>query len=241
MNKELVKNLSLTIGGVILGGSLGYLIAEKTLTKKYRQIADEEIESVKASYQELVHKPAYFDNPEEDPTSDEAMEYLQTQMVPAYSAPIEDAGISGTIRDARRAGEPKTPYNLMHPKSKNAPTVITVPSDMELMDESQRDHNHPYIISVDEFMEPDPDYENYDQNQLTYYEGDETLVDERNVVIPDIERIVGTQHLGMFGRFSKEADVVYVRNEVIEITFEITRSKSTYSEDILGITPDAQE
>ena len=94
-------------------------------------------------------------------------------------------------------------------------------------------HNseEPYIITVDEFMEAIP---NYDKLSFTYFEGDDILADEREKPITEINATVGEDHLTMFGRFSKDKNIVYVRNERIETDFEITRDEQSFGEVVAG-------
>lgn len=90
----------------------------------------------------------------------------------------------------------------------------------------------PYILHHDEFFENDPDHE---QAQLTYYEGDDTLADDKDVPVPDPDATVGTEALTQFGHGSKDRNTVYVRNERLDMDFEIVKSNGKYSVEVLGL------
>ncbi|QAU06290.1 hypothetical protein SEA_RICKMORE_56 [Gordonia phage Rickmore] len=100
--------------------------------------------------------------------------------------------------------------------------------------EEDRASGQPYIISVSEFMENDPQYS---QNTISYYQGDSVLADDSDQPIPDINSIVGERNLQRFGEGSGDPNIVFVRNDRLEVDFEITQSLGTYAEEVLGVTP----
>lgn len=71
----------------------------------------------------------------------------------------------------------------------------------------------PYVISPEEFGEAD-----YPTESLTYY-ADGILTDDRNNIIEDVERMVGTESLNHFGEY--EDDSVFVRNDELRTDYEI--------------------
>jgi hypothetical protein len=104
--------------------------------------------------------------------------------------------------------------------------------------EEERKHrtpDKPYIITHDEFFAGDREYET---SSLTYFEDDDTLVDERDNPVPDIDATIGEDHLVRFGSGSKDKNIVYVRNDRLQTDFEITLSKGSYLEEVLGLGPD---
>jgi len=89
----------------------------------------------------------------------------------------------------------------------------------------------PYILHHDEYYENETEFE---QATLTYYEGDDTLVDEKDVPVPDEDATVGEDALTAFGHGSKDKNVVFVRNDKLEMDFEIVRSNGKFSVEVLG-------
>lgn len=95
---------------------------------------------------------------------------------------------------------------------------------------TKRTPNHPYTISEEEFMR---DMEDYGKFSLTYFSEDDVLIDDRQVVVPDIDGIVGYDNLA-----SKEG-VINVRNEKMECDYEVSIDDRAYAEVILRIPKSA--
>lgn len=98
-----------------------------------------------------------------------------------------------------------------------------------------RDADHPYIISEWQFMH-DGEHED-EKMSLLYFEGDETLVDERETLIPNVEEIVGHANLHRFGTGTRDNNTLYIRNEKIGADYEIIRDVRNFTEVVLGIKP----
>jgi hypothetical protein len=92
--------------------------------------------------------------------------------------------------------------------------------------------DHPYQITDGMFQEAD-----FTQIQLTYYEGDGVLSDDRDDVIEDPQTMVGTEFPKWFGDLSGDENVVFIRNGAREVDFEITRSGGSYGEEVAGFDP----
>ena len=108
--------------------------------------------------------------------------------------------------------------------------VLTVPGWVTV-----RDPNGPYIISIDEYMEDEDSP--FTKAEMTYFEGDDTLVDVSNMIIPKINDIVGGRNLDRWGHGTTDPDQVYIRNERLAMDIELTRNESTYTRVILKIIP----
>lgn len=93
----------------------------------------------------------------------------------------------------------------------------------------------PYIISEDEFMDPNV-FTEFDRGTLLYYEKDDTLATDRDEVITDVENTVGSSALTNFGHLSNNKDVVFVRNVKLGMNFEIIREEGSFKETVLGIS-----
>lgn len=93
----------------------------------------------------------------------------------------------------------------------------------------------PYILHHDEYFENETEYE---QSTLTYYVGDDTLVDEASMPVGDDASVVGNNALTAFGHGSKDKNVVYVRNEALEMDFEIVKDERKFSVHVLGFDDD---
>ena len=102
----------------------------------------------------------------------------------------------------------------------------------EVDDMRSRTIDDPYVISYEEYAD---EHSDFDKVTLTYYEGDDTLTDDRDEPIDDVSRQIGEDALTMFGRKSHDKNVVYVRNERLGSDFEVMRDPGKYSVIILNI------
>lgn len=87
----------------------------------------------------------------------------------------------------------------------------------------------PYVITYEEFIN---DELGYSQSTITYFAGDNILVDEEDVPIYDPQQMVGEMK---FGHGSNDPNVVYIRNEKLKCEWEVLYDPGTYEEEILDI------
>lgn len=102
---------------------------------------------------------------------------------------------------------------------------------------AKRTPEKPYVITHDEFFGAERDFETA---SYTWFEMDEVLVDERSQPVANPDLMVGDDYTGRFGSGSKDPTIVYIRNERLEIDFEISKSGGSYVEEVLGM-PDEGE
>lgn len=91
----------------------------------------------------------------------------------------------------------------------------------------------PYILHVDEFMAKETPYA---QATLTYYEGDEILVDDKSVPVYNISEVIGDNL--RFGHGSNDRNMLYIRNDHLRMEFEVIRDRGYYQQEVLGIDID---
>jgi hypothetical protein len=96
-------------------------------------------------------------------------------------------------------------------------------------EEAERSPDAPYVIHRDEFHNSQTGYKQVD---LTWFAGDQVLVDDKMVPIYNDNETVGRLE---FGRGSGESDVVYIRNPVFEGEYMVTRSPNSYQVEVLGL------
>lgn len=89
--------------------------------------------------------------------------------------------------------------------------------------EDEKNMKRPYVIAPEESWEQD-----YPTITLTYYEGDGVLADDRNKIIDNVDELVGEDFAEHFGEY--EDDSVYIRNDAMEVYYEILRDYGSYSE-----------
>jgi hypothetical protein len=90
-------------------------------------------------------------------------------------------------------------------------------------EEVEDDMDKPYVISPEDFGDCD-----YPTISLDYYEGDDTLTDERGNIIANVDELVGYDFADHFGEY--EDDSVFVRNDKLGVDYEILRDYRSYSE-----------
>lgn len=97
----------------------------------------------------------------------------------------------------------------------------------ELLNQEEVYNNmdRPYVISPDDYGDPDI---GYDTESLDYYEGDGVLTDSFGEVIENVDELVGEDFATHFGDY--ERDSVFVRNDEMEVDYEILRDYRSYSE-----------
>lgn len=110
------------------------------------------------------------------------------------------------------------------------------PSDADLSipwPPAERDRSKPYVISADEFAEG-PEEGVHQCLTIKWYDEDKVLVDDQDQPIPDIRRTSGPLSKSGFGGVSGQPNIRYVRNERLEIDFEILFSEQAYIEAVLS-------
>lgn len=96
------------------------------------------------------------------------------------------------------------------------------------LDRDARSNARPYIIETSEFVNGDPEY---NQITLTYFDGDGILVDDNMQPISNKVQTIGTNE-PEFGRGSDDINVVYIRNEELEVDFEVVRSDESFAHQV---------
>lgn len=229
MSRETVYGLV----GLLVGGGIGALIAWKYLQSYYAEIALEEIAEMKAHYEAQAKKQKTGKWAKLD---DLAAEVRRQEEREAYLKGLRQLGY-----DSEEAADADPKFD----KAAWLNEVVFHPTDEEAEDEGgvdtsrhytqkDRDTSKPYVISYEEFAE---EHDEFSKTTITYYEGDDTLCDEREEPIPDFAYYVGDDALTRFGDMSHDKNVVYVRNENISIDFEVVRDQGLYSRVVLGMEP----
>lgn len=191
-----MKNLLCFVTGAVIGS----VVTWKLIEKKYKDLADEEIESVIETFKN--RKPRI--------TKDNVKETVE-KVINKYKEPkeiVEDIVTAErySIENEEEIDEDdESNYTV---NIDNDDTVIT-----------------PYVIEPERFGE----YNEYGTKTLTYY-ADNVLTDEIDNPITSEEMVtmIGPDALDHFGEY--EDDSVYIRDEMNEMDYEILKSEKTFSE-----------
>ena len=218
MNRDmLVKAFIFTAGAAI-----GSVVTWKVIKTKYEQISNEEIESVREEYQRLTKimrmeidacrkataAHTKVDNAVDEDDDEDDIDY-----------PDDDD------RDFTEKEKEQVEYYKITSRYRGS-----YEENNENNEEGEEDGddevpyvNGPYVITPEDFASSPP---GYNCCPLDYYK-DGTLADGWGVPM-DIEETIGEEALDHFGEYVD--DVVYVRNERLELDYEVTRDPRTYKE-----------
>jgi hypothetical protein len=153
----------------------------------------------------------------------------------------DPAGVRTTGRVITKIADPRIEL-VLHPRHPDLEGLEEVGDGGEAEDEGEddaddsppaplvRDTTRPYVITLAEFSEEN---ETYSKITLTYFSSDNTLCDERDAPIRDTS-IVGVGFEDLFGQDSDDPDVLYVRNDKLQVDFEIARRNESYTQTVLG-------
>jgi len=191
----------------IFGAAVGSVVTWQYVKKKYEQIAQEEIDSVKETFSrnaKLELKSKDNETEENNNTRTIVEKAKDKPSVVEYAAWLRKQGYTNysdtdSLSEDPNASEEEVDENVINDK--------------------------PYVISPDEFGE----FYDYEKISLTYY-ADQVLADENDELVEDIEETVGFESLNAFGEY--EDDSVFVRNDRLKCDYEILLDQRKYSDVI---------
>lgn len=164
-------NFAMFMAGASVGAAAAWLFAKR----RYEQIAQEEIDSVKAVY--AKRNPEVNTKPDEEELENNKYKADMAKLKPDlvnYAAKLQEGGYTNYTEHSKKNTEEK--------KDDPIPDV-------------------PYVISPDEYGEND----NYTQISLTYYAGDGVLADDEDEVVDDVEETVGVDFANHFGEYEDDS------------------------------------
>lgn len=229
-----------TLAG-LTGALVGFETARRRLEKKYAERAEQEIDEMRDHFRnQMIAR-------EVKPDLDELGKKV-TDLGYGSEAErdhIENAGERKDQAHARAVvegpGEPNTPdvppaiRNIFETQEAERAETQQDPDPVAWNYEAEkasREGKHAYVIHADEVG--DAEF-SFDEITLTYYQGDDVLCDSEDKVVDDQERVVGIDNLDRFGHGSNDPNIVFVRNEAMQLDIEIVRSEKTFAEEVHGL------
>jgi hypothetical protein len=202
--------------GCAVGFYVGYRIAKAKTRAEAMADAEDEIELMRVHYQQKTIAS------EPKPTAEQIIE---ERGYSTFEPPAPPRPLPAPVP----VDEPiETPAVVLDVgKSKN--DGWNFPKELEA-----RSADAPYVIHQDEFNE---DENGYNHVTYTYYAQDDVLVDEDDRPLPHGDLVVGQDNL-KFGHGADDVDVVYVRNDRLQIEMEICRSSGSYEQEVMGLERD---
>ena len=198
------------------GAAIGSAVTWKVVKAKYERIAQEEIESVKDAYADMLAN--LQEQVDDYSTMDKADEWNDR----ATNAAAHADGITRIDwSDYEDLDEEECDDEPDDDLNDYARLVNRYETDKKGGGEDMA--KKPYVIAPYDFGELD----GYSQVELTYY-ADGTLEDEDYNIVTDFEELIGRDSLYTFGEY--EDDAVFVRNEYLRADFQILKDYRTYEE-----------
>lgn len=249
------------VTGLLVGAAGGYFIALQRLKKKFEEDLSSEIDQTREFYSRLhkvgddgepitpldvledregpaaaaaalrnyqgrtAEEKAAQEAADEEMDERQAVRIIERARLHSVSLDKEPGPHGGTIESIAEAVDAAK----VEDEGRNVFEDATFDYDEEV---KLRTPTAPYIITHDEFYENEPEH---DQSRLTYYEKDHTLADENDKAMEDYNSLIGGDHLMRFGSGSRNEHVVYVRNEKVQLDWEITRSEGSYVDEVLNM------
>ena len=207
MNRYTLTNICM----FAIGAAAGSIVTWKLLDEKYKQIVNEEIESMREYF---LGKTKVETTPEDN--DDTPVEHVEP--VKVVGNPVESSKVNIDFNEYSSLVKEENYYNYSGNTKPN--TNIT-------------NLDRPYVITPEEFDEME-DYETF----TLYYYADKVLTNDRDIPIEDVDSIVGKDSLNHFGQY--EDDSVYVRNDLKRADYEILLYSRKYA-DIANITSHPEE
>lgn len=205
----------------IFGVASGAVIAWHCIKKKYEDLAQEEIDSVKEAYAKKEREMQANNVAKPTPANEkpDLKEYSERLQKEGYTQIFEGPQTMKEYEDQVRKD-----VDLIKEASVKGRPGRTQYSDAPTMKkEETKERSKPYVIPPEQFgMEDD-----YEQISLTYY-ADHVVTDELDEIVEDVEETIGFESLAHFGEY--EDDSVYVRNDERKCDYEILLDQMTYVE-----------
>jgi hypothetical protein len=215
--------------GLVSGGVISYAVNKKYLETKYQDVAMSEIDKMRQYFHEKEQARAEQNKP------DLADVVEQLGYATRY-ATKQPSDVREGILEPEAQLDVRTVFTE---ENYRGLSVDNWDYDHELRN---RTPDRPYVIHKEEFMEEaNPAGVEYESVTLTYFLEDDVLADEADRRVEDIDEKVGLENLEKFGHGSEDANVVYVRNDRLQVEFEILRSGGSYTAEVLGQDPDPDE
>lgn len=229
------RDMGIAVGAFFLGAGVGgglvYVLAKRALEMKYSKISDDateemrehynakaralEAEAAKRPVEEIVKERGYSSP---DTSSDK----------PPMAVPPPDS----VREDEEDEDDEVETHNVFEDHGDEVVVEYEWDYQKELR---KRSPDVPYVIHYDERNEME-----YQVVTLTYYDGDDVLCNSRDEIVDpdDRDNVVGENNLNRFGHGSNDPVVVYIRNDVMELVYEVVKSPNKFSEEVHGFQHD---
>jgi hypothetical protein len=225
--------------GMAVGGILGYRLGVRRTKVKAMEEAEAEIDEMREEFRRRdIARQGEADKVR---LEEDAADYEGA--VKEYGGGVVPGLVDYTNPGARlRPPVPVQPARSVDPRSAEpdasvSPEVDATVNGWNYQDEfANRRAGKPYVIHEDEFTN-----DNLPQHSVTtytYYQVDGVLADEDGSRLTDVQETVGNA-LNRFGHGTSDPNVVFVRNDALQLQIEITRlPNESYEQRVEGLQHD---
>lgn len=250
MDKKILilGSMGVSLVSVAVGAVAGYKYAKKKLWDEFSERLESELLETKRFYNTL-YKEGDFKTPEEAvkkliPPGLRADETFDNTSVSTETLERIVDGLKYKVAEKPA----KIDYNhIAATRGEDQPVVQTnifnqireehhLPENFN--EEESRELDVPYIIPVDVYMRGEAGFPNL---TFTFFTEDRVLVDDADNLIGTstekgdyIDDLIGMENF-QFGHLSKDANVVYVRNNKTGYDYEILRCEGSYAQVVAGM------
>lgn len=231
-------------GGYILGkkkATVYITVAPKPEQMSIFDVTEQDIDEMKDHLKELVPDPKLerlLDKKSLDDRIDEEEAFIKGRNDTPLHIPLE-AGPDGRINYSAQFEETDEMDHIdrMVEAQHKDTTPVSVNVFESRDDDGQwvwedeiqvRQPHMPYVIHYEEYINGEMGFK---QETLTYYQGDDIMADPADTPIYDYAGLMGNLK---FGHGSRDANVVYIRNEKIRMEWEVLLHTGLFSVEVLG-------
>lgn len=237
MNNTVIKNSAFVASGALFGALGGYLVAKKVLSEKF----EAELQEYKVSVEDRITQA----KERMDIYEQAGLAFDTAKLIAEKNKQALEAKEAKLREDKKDISVVSQNYAKKYEESKNKVKQVDTEKAMEILKdapESLDDVMHvedftpdttpvaadPYLISVDQFAD---EHDEYRKASCTYYTEDKVICETSHNEKID-PRYVGQDHLDMLE--NSDIDMLYVRNEYLQIDYEIDKYDGSYSYEVLG-------
>jgi len=232
------------------GAYLGYRYGVKKAGLRFDERLEGELVAMEDHYKRLAKVPPYdtIESAAKEVLPPETQAVLETyqggdgtEMVVELQGPLQISEQRRQERAAeaaerlRKGARPEVAEEVRTNVFANNSNLPTWDAAYELTLRAELPDGYPYVITAEEYNSNESDY---NQEQLTYFAGDDTLVDSKDIPVDNAEQLVGDDNLERFGHGSGDSNIVYIRNDNLSIDMEVVRSDFSFSKAVHGFDPE---
>lgn len=230
------------VAGAVVGGAATYFATVKHIKRKFARLAEEEIDSVKDSFNLFHGKGPYKDPEAQIAEVRQRVGYFDQLNELAYKAQedLEAENIEIKAASEERVSEGSVDVGYYDPDEPSNQVAETISEDLQELfvtnepsETEVGDPSVPYYINEVLFMQTE---NTHDKIHVEWYDEDNTLADESDSLIApeQVVNLLGPNFVSWFGKDEDYPNIIHVRNDRLRADFEVTLNEGSYTKLVLG-------